>query len=80
MKIPRLTRFYYEGEDGYAPSWPAFEDIDSSGAYAKEKELERKKIHYTKVDLYANNVILENVLQENSTIPWSEKRNLWSDF
>jgi hypothetical protein len=80
MKIPRLTRFYYEGEDGYTHSWPAFEDIDTSAAYAKEKELERKKIHYTKVDLYHNNVVLENVLQESSTIPGSQEGNFWSDF
>ena len=42
MTIPRITRFYYEEQ----PSMPPLEDIHTSGAYAKEKELQRKKIKY----------------------------------
>ena len=76
MTIPRITRFYYEEQ----PSMPPLEVIHTSGAYAKEKELQRKKIKYTRVDLYANNVVLEEVLQENQTIPGSKVRNVWTNI
>ena len=76
MIVPRLTRFYYDEQE----SMPPHEEVHTSGAYAKEKELQRKKIKYTRVDLYANNVILEEVLQENQTIPGSEVRNVWSNI
>ncbi len=76
MTIPRITRFYYDDHE----SMPAHEEIHTSGAYAKEKELQRKKIKYTRLDLYANNDVLEEVLQENQTIPGSEVRNVWSNI
>ena len=76
MTIPRITRFYYDDHE----SMPAHEEIHTSGAYAKEKELQRKKIKYTRLDLYANNDVLEEVLQENQTIPGFKRRNVWADF
>ena len=76
MTIPRLTRFYYDEHE----SLPAHEEIHTSGAYAKEKELQRKKIKYTRLDLYQNDVLLEDLLQENQTIPGSEVRNIWTNI
>ena len=76
MTIPRITRFYYDDHE----SMPAHEEIHTSGAYAKEKELQRKKIKYTRLDLYENNVVLEEVLQENQTVPGFKRRNVWENI